>query len=114
MTDRPILPGEVEVYGSFSKHLGPRFMAAGLGIRFHYNQSAGIHFKVDVPDIFREAIIKGLSDGMADRFPQFPKTGSIWVTSIKIHEVDSSWSAFYQVARMVIEQSYYLALPYEV
>lgn len=106
-------PGEVEVYGTFSKHLGPRFSGAGLAVQFHYNQEPGIHFKADVPSDYRGAILKGLNDGMAIRFPEFPKSASIWITRIDAHEVDSSWMAFYQAARMVVEQAYSITQPVE-
>ena len=61
----PIAPGELELYLYYSIHLGPRFEAAGLRIQFHYNQAPGIHFKVDVADEYRGAILKGIEDGMA-------------------------------------------------
>jgi translation elongation factor EF-G len=106
-------PGEVKLYGMFSMHLGPRFSSAGLGVQFHYNQEPGIHFKVEVKPEYRDAISKGLRDAMALRFPEFPETASIWITNVDAHEVDSSWMAFYQAARMVIEQAYSLAQPVE-
>ena len=113
MPQLPKTPGEVEVYGTFRKHLGPRFSGAGLAVQFHYNQAPGIHFKAGVPSEYREAIIKGLNDGMALRFLEFPESASIWITRVDAHEVDSSWMAFYQAARMVVEQAYALAQPVE-
>src|SRR5258706_1497640 len=108
MSQPSMMPGEVEVYGSFSKHLGPRFSGAGVGVQFHYNQEAGIHFKVDVPPEYRDAILKGLRDAIAARFPKFPESASIWIMRVDVHEVDSSWVAFYRAARMVVEQAYSL------
>src|SRR6267154_1073481 len=93
-------PGELEVYSYFSIHLGPRFQAAGLRIQFHYNQVPGIHFKAQPPQEFKDWIIKGLRDGLASRFPEFPSTGSIWVTEITAYPVDSSQDAFYRAGRM--------------
>ena len=113
MPQLPATPGEVEVHGRFSQHCGPRIVGAGLGIQFHYNQSPGIHFKANVPPEFREAIVKGLRDGMALRFPQFPESATIWITRVDAHEVDSSWTAFYRAARMVVEQAYSLRQPVE-
>jgi hypothetical protein len=105
----PIAPGQVEVYGQFSKHLGPRFMGAGLRLQFHYNQtSPGIYFKVAVSDEYRDAILKGIKDGMSLRFPDFPETGSIWITEVSDHPVDSSQGAFYLAARCAIELAYAL------
>jgi hypothetical protein len=104
----PIAPGQVEVYGHFSKHLGPRYMAAGLRLQFHDNQIPGIHFKVAVSEEYREAITKGIEDGMSFRFPDFPETGSVWITEATEHPVDSSRWAFYLAARCVIEQAYAL------
>jgi len=104
----PSAPGEVEVYGHFSKHLGPRLMAAGLRIQFHSNQTPGIHFKAAVSDEYREAVLKGIRDAMATRFPDFPESGSIWITEITEHPVDSSPRAFYLAARCVIELAYAL------
>ena len=101
-------PGEVEVHGTFSQHSGPRIVGAGLRIQFHYNQTPGIHFKADVPSEFREAILKGLRDGLRHRFPQFPESASIWITQVDAHDVDSSSMAFYRAARMVVEQAYSL------
>ena len=101
-------PGEVEVHGNYSMHLGPRFEGAGLSVQFHYNQPPGLHFKVEPPAQYRAAIIRGIEQGMAERFPDFPKTGSIWITQVAAHEVDSSERAFYRAARMVIDQAYSL------
>ena len=99
-------PGELEVYGYFSQHLGPRIMGAGLRIQFHYNQPPGIHFKVETTEEYREFILSGLRDGLAFRFPQFPSGGSVWITEVTEHPVDSSCRAFYLAARMVIDQAY--------
>ena len=77
-------------------------------MQFHYNQVPGIHFKAEVPSEYREAILKGLRDAMALRFPEFPKSASIWITRVEVHEVDSSRVAFCQVARMVVEQAFLL------
>jgi hypothetical protein len=109
MNASAIAPGELEVYSYFSLHLGPRYHAAGLRIQFHYNQIPGIHFKVAAPDEYRDAILKGIEDGMASRFPQFPDTGSIWITEITNHEVYSSQHAFYNAGRLVVDQAYSLA-----
>jgi len=105
----PVTPGECELFGSYRMHLGPRMEAAGLGIQFHYNQVPGVHFKTDVPDEYRGAILQGLEEGMALRFPDFPETGSVWVVDIKIDQVESSRRAFYRAARLVIEQAFSLA-----
>src|SRR2546421_8113872 len=113
MPQIPATPGEVEVHCTFSQHRGPRFVGAGLWIQFHYNQTPGIHFKADVPSEFCEAILKGLRDGMALRFPQFPKSASIWITRVDAHDVDTSSMAFYRAARMVVEQAYSLTQPVE-
>jgi hypothetical protein len=66
-------PGELEVYGCFSKHLGPRFMGAGLRLQFHYNQEPGVHFKVKAREEYREAILRGIRDAMSVKFPDFPE-----------------------------------------
>jgi hypothetical protein len=99
----PVAPGEVEVYGHFRKHLGPRSMGAGLRLQFHYNQIPGIHFKVAVSEEYKGAILKGIKEGMSARFPDFPKTGSVWITEVTEDPVDSSQVAFYLAARCVIE-----------
>jgi len=111
MRRQPKTPGEIEIYGFFRKHIGPRFIAAGLGIQFHYNQEPGIHFKVEAPSEYSEAIIKGLRDAMRVSFPEFPSSASIWITRIQIDAIDSSWMAFYQAARMVIEQAFSTSQP---
>jgi hypothetical protein len=101
-------PGEIEVSGFYRRHLGPRMEAAGLCVQFHYNQKPGIHFKVEPPEEYRAAILRGIGDGMASRFPSFPKTGSIWITEVLADEIDSCELAFYKAARIVIEQAYAL------
>lgn len=101
-------PGEVEIYSYYTKHLGPRLIGAGLRLQFHYNQVPGIHYKVPVNEEYRGAILKGIEDGMSIRFPNFPKTASIWITEVGEHPVDSSWMAFYMAARCVIDQAYSL------
>ncbi len=101
-------PGEVEIYGSFSRHVGPRYLAAGLRVQFHYNQIPGIHFKAAPPEEYRAAILRGLQEGLAHRFPEFPASASVWVLEVSAHEVDSCEMAFYQAARMVIEQAFFL------
>src|SRR5947209_7433531 len=105
----PTSPGEVEVLVSYSMHLGPRFEAAGLKVQFLYNQKPGIHFKVESPPEYRDSILRGLQDGLAVRFPKFPSSGSLWITEILAHDVDSSGRAFYRAARMVVDQAYGLA-----
>jgi hypothetical protein len=100
------VPRVLEISGKFRQHHGPRYSGAGLTIQFHYNQTPGIHFKVQVDDEFREYILKGLKDGMASRFPDFPSTGSIWITGIDDNGIDSSQNAFYKAARMAIEQAF--------
>jgi hypothetical protein len=90
-------------------HLGPRCEAAGLRVQFHYNQTPGIHFKVEPLAEYRDAILQGLRDGLQLRFPEFPSTGSLWITEIIVHEIDSSQRAFYRAARMVIDQAFGLA-----
>ena len=105
----PRTPGEIELYSFFSQHLGGRFEAGGLRIQFHWNQSPGIHFKVPVSEEYRDEILRGLQEGMASRFPDFPKTGSIWITEVTEHEVDSCPRAFYRVARAIIDQASALA-----
>lgn len=99
-------PGELEVLGNFSRHLGPRFEAAGLKIQFHYNQPPGIHFKTEAPSEYREWIINGISDGLKARFPEFPSEVSIWIIEVLVHEIDSSQRAFYLAGRMVIDQAF--------
>ena len=106
----PASPGEIELYSYFSQHLGPRFEAAGLRVQFHYNQTPGLHFRISVSEEYRAAITRGIQEGMAARFPDFPVTGSIWITEITEHSVDSSQRAFYKAARAVIEQAYALAV----
>jgi hypothetical protein len=101
-------PGEVEHYAYFSMHLGPRFEAAGLRVQFHYNQRPGVHFKVEPPEEYRSAILRRIEEGMAARFPHFPAIGSIWITEVTVHEVDSSSRAFYRAGRLVIDQAFAL------
>jgi hypothetical protein len=104
----PIAPRHLEVYGHFRQNLGPRHMAAGLRLQFHYDQIPGTHFKAAVSEEYREAITKGIKDAMSVRFPDFPETGSVWITEASEHPVDSSPWAFYLAARCVIEQAYAL------
>lgn len=106
MFDKIRQPGEIEVYVEFSKHLGPRFLGAGLGLQFHYNQTPGIHFKVNVDEHYRDAIIRGVEDGMSELFPHFPASGSIWIVRVLEHPVDSAQVAFYAAARAAIEQAF--------
>ena len=103
-------PGEIELYSHFSQHLGPKFEAAGLRVQFHYNQTPGIHFQVPATDKYRAAITRGIQEGMTSRFPDFLSTGSVWVTEITEHEIDSCEHAFYRAGRSVIEQAYALAV----
>lgn len=102
-------PGEVDVIAHFSRHLGGRIEGAGLRIQFHYNQAPGIHFKAEPSNEYRTAILSGLRDGLAVRFPRFPGTASLWVTEIMEHAVHSSQRAFYLAARMAIDQAFSLS-----
>jgi hypothetical protein len=43
---------------------------------------------------------------MTSRFPDFMPAGSIWVTEVIAHEVDSSQRAFYRAGRLVVDQAY--------
>lgn len=80
--------------------------AAGLRVQFHYNQKPGVHFKVEPPAEYRDAILNGIEHGMAARYPDFPKSGSIWITEVLVREVDSSAAAFYKAGRLAVEQAY--------
>lgn len=113
MTDSPISPGEINLYGEFRKHYGPRFSSAGLGIEFHFNQEPGIHFKTEVPPQYRSAIERGLREALAHRFPQLPQSTSIWITRVDASATESSSIAFCQAAKMVVEQAYSLTKPIE-
>jgi hypothetical protein len=101
-------PGEVEHYAFFNAHLGPRFQSAGLRVQFHYNQEPGIHFIVQPPEEYADAIMKGLRYGLTRYFPNFPDSGSVWVTEVSAHEVDSSQAAFYRVGLLVMSQAFAL------
>jgi hypothetical protein len=98
-------PGEVEHLAFFNQHLGARFQSAGLRVQFHYNQAPGIHFKIEPPAEYADAIVRGLSDGLARYFPSFPLTGSVWINELIIDEVSSSRAAFYRAALLVIHQA---------
>jgi hypothetical protein len=82
--------------------------SAGLRVQFHYNQKPGVHFKVQPRGDYRSAILRGIEEGMASRFPNFPTNGSIWITEILDDEVDLCERAFYKAGRLVIEQAYVL------
>ena len=101
-----VFPGEVEIYGYFSQHLGPRFEAAGLRVQFHLNQEPGIHFKTPPPEEYKDAILRGLKEGLETHFARFPDSASLWITEITEHEVDSSQRAFYRAGLMVIDQAF--------
>ena len=82
--------------------------SAGLRVQFHYNQLPGIHFKAQPHEEYRNAILKGIEEGMAARFPDFPKTGSVWISEIIDNQIDSCELAFYRAGLLVIEQAYSL------
>ncbi|MDB6037645.1 MAG: hypothetical protein JWM99_1486 [Verrucomicrobiales bacterium] len=106
----PKTPGEIELYSYFSQHFGARYEAAGLRVQFHYKQATpGIYFKVSVSEEYRNEILQGIQVGMASRFPEFPATGSIWITEVTEHEVNSCPRAFYRAALAVVDQAYSLA-----
>jgi hypothetical protein len=98
-------PGEVEHYAFFNAHLGARFQSAGLRVQFHYNQKPGIHFIVQPPDEYADAIMKGLRHGLARYFPNFPDSGSVWVMEVTAHDVASSEAAFYRAGLLVMRQA---------
>jgi hypothetical protein len=96
----------MEIYSYFKQYLGPRMSVAGLRVQFHFNQPSGIHYKAVVSGEYRDVIVKGLEDGIAIRFPDLLKSGSIWITEVNEDPIASSQVAFYQVARCVVEQAY--------
>ena len=98
-------PGEVEHYAFFCSHLGPRLQSAGLRVQFHYNQIPGIHFAVDPPTEYEEAILKGLTHGLNHCFPHFPACGSVLVKEVTVHDVESSQTAFYRAGLLVMRQA---------
>jgi len=101
-------PRRLEVYAEFRIPLGPRSEAAGLRVRFQHDDVPGIHFTVEPDEEYRAALLHGIEDGMAARFPDFLASGSIWITEITAHEVDSSQRAFYRVGRLVVDQAFSL------
>lgn len=98
-------PGEVEHYAFFNTHLGPRFQSAGLRVQFHYNQKPGIHFIVHPPEEYADAIMKGLRHGLTRYFPNFPDSGSVWITEVTANDITSSQAAFYRAALLVMHQA---------
>src|SRR5262245_9288183 len=106
----PSTPGEVDVTIRYSKHLGPRYEAAGLRLQFHYNQAPGVRFCGAVNDEYRASIERGISDAMARRFPDFPANGSIWIVEVDDDPVASSQVSFYHAAVAAVEQAYVLAI----
>lgn len=98
-------PGEVEHYTFFNQHLGSRFHSAGLRVQFHYNQIPGLHFKVEPPKEYADAILQGLRHGLDRYFPSFPATGSVWINEVVIDEISSSPAAFYRAAMLLIHQA---------
>ena len=102
-------PSEVEISTFFRTHHGPRLEAAGLTIQFHYNQAPGMHFKVEPScEGYRRNIEKGIHDGMALRFPDFPKSGSVYILRIEEDPIGSCDRAFYLAARTAIDLAYSL------
>lgn len=110
----PSSPGEIELYGHYRQHLGPRCEAAGLRIQFHLNQEPGIHFKVPPPEQFEESILRGIRDGLDACFPGASSGTSVWVTEITDHGVDSTPRAFYRAGRMLVDQALSLSRSLQV
>lgn len=102
-------PGELEVFASYRRHLGPRYEAAGVRLQFHYNQVPGIHLRAEVPVEYRDAIVDGIETAMSRRYPGLLSRASVWVVEIVDDEVDSSPVAFRRAAEAAIEQAYFLA-----
>ena len=76
-----------------------------LRVQFHHNQVPGIHFKCEPPTEYANAILRGLEDGLAYDFPEFPSTASVWINEVIVHEVSSSEAAFYRAGLLVIRQA---------
>jgi hypothetical protein len=104
----PVWPGEITVQAHFRKHLGPRFMSAGVTIQFHTSKTPGVHFKTTVDEEYKESIVKGIRDGVSIRFPGLLETRCIWITDVIEDPVESSNRAFYLAARCAVEQAYTL------
>src|SRR5580704_18037102 len=100
-----IPPRATSIYSHFRQNHGPRFNDAGVRVSFHHGEASGVHFKTNCGE-YEEAIAKGIHDGMAAHCPDFLEAGSVWITEITEHAVDSSPWAFYLAARSVIEQAY--------
>ena len=84
-------------------------MSAGLRVDFdQVRGEPGIHYDADVSQEYRAAIVKGLEDGLAIRFPDSGNSLSIRIKQSDEHPVDSCALSFYLVARCVVEQAYTL------
>lgn len=68
-----------------------------------------MHFIVPPPEEYVDAILKGLRQGLARYFPNFPDSGCVWVKELTVHDVDSSPAAFYRAALLVMNQAFTLA-----
>ncbi len=100
----------MEIYSYYNKNLGPKSQSAGLRVQFIENRGEpGIHYKTDVGHEYRAAIVKGLEDGLAIRFPDSRHTASITIEASDEHPIDSCPNAFYLTARCIIEQAYVLS-----
>lgn len=74
-------------------------------MQFHDDQTPGIHFKVEPPAEYADAILSGLQHGLDRYFPSFPSTASVWVNEVIVDEINSSRAAFYRAALLVIHQA---------
>lgn len=91
---------------SFRNTLAGTFWEQALAFSFTTTRFQAFHFKTAVNQEYRDAILKGIQDGMAELFPNFPASGSIWIEKVYEHPVDSARIAFYAAARAAIEQAY--------
>jgi hypothetical protein len=103
-------PRQLEVFGSFRRHLGPRFEAAGVGLVFLPDRPFGVDFTVECSDpLVISAIRRGIEERVSELFSDLRCSFRVQVSKIDYDEVDSCARAFYLAARAAIDQAFVIS-----
>jgi hypothetical protein len=100
-------PSQIEIYGSFRRHLGPRFESAGIGLVFLSDENFGVDCIAECSDpLVVPAIRRGIEERVSELFSNLRHRFRVEVVKIDYHNVDSSARAFYLAARAAIDQAF--------
>ena len=99
-------PGQVEITFRFSRHIGPRYVGAGLTLEFDALRPYSFVSRAEWPEQNHdESVREVVEEVLMERLGSLERVAVV-LKSIEFHEVDSSEMAFRRAARAATEAAF--------